>query len=115
MDGIEQIEIMGTVPVETDIDRRDVEWVTYRSRAWLAPLWIVSYDGQWLRPVRLIAPKWMPGHTPISGVEPLRLLWKSVPVPAILLDSAEAPEGEWPLLDILEGPQIVSRNPAAGH
>lgn len=114
MDGIEQVEIMGVVDVQTEHACYSVEWVNYRNRAWLVPFWIESYDGQWLRPVRLIAPKWTPGHTPLPGVEILHLLQKGQ-VPSTLLENEEAPQAEWPQLNILEGPEIIARNPAAGH
>lgn len=114
MNEIETVEIQGAVPVLSDGKIMAVEWVNYRNRAWLAPLWIPSHDGQWIRPVRLIAPKMAPGHDPIPSVEVLHL-FQQVQVPQALLENAEPPAVEAPLLEILELPELIARNPAAGH
>lgn len=109
-----QVEIEGTVSVTTtDKSWHQVEWVNYDNRAWLAPLWFVSDNGQWILPVRLIAPTVAPSYNPLPGVEALEFFQK-VPIPRALLENADAPEEEAPLLDILEGPRIYARNPSAG-
>lgn len=110
-----EVEIEGTVVVQADDGKSyTVEWINFDNRAWLVPLWSVSDDDQWILPVRLIAPALSPGQAPIPGVEVLRLLGKAVPLPISLLENAAEPAEVPPLLDILEGPRIFSRNPNAG-
>ena len=115
MEKIEKTEIEGTVSIRTDHGiTPDVEWVMYRGRAWLAPLWIISNDGQWILPVRLIAPKWGQADTSAAGVEAL-LIFQELPVPRVLLDFVEARPVDAALFDVLELPQVVVQNPAASH
>ena len=114
MDEVEEIEIQGTVPTIAGPSIRMVEWVNYRNRAWLVPLWIPSHDGKWLRPVRLIAPKFAPGYSPLPGSEVLEI-FQRVTIPEALLDSLGPQVGDTPLLEVLESPPAISKNPAAGH
>ncbi|MGU9982334.1 hypothetical protein ACJ4V0_20055 [Phreatobacter sp. HK31-P] len=114
MDEFEEIEIQGMVPAMSGPSVRMIEWVNFQNRAWLAPLWLPSRDAKWMRPVRLIAPKFAPGHSPPSGPEVLDI-FQQVPIPEALLDSLAPQTVSTPLLEILENPQAISKNPAAGH
>ena len=114
MDGVEEIEIQGTVHAISGSSIRVIEWVNFQNRAWLAPLWLPSHDGKWMRPIRLIAPKFAPGSTPLPGSEVLDL-FQQVPIPEALLENLDPPGVDTPLLEILENPPAISRNPDAGH
>ncbi|MBY0363425.1 MAG: hypothetical protein K2X45_16090 [Phreatobacter sp.] len=114
MDDFEEIEIQGMVPAMSGTSVRMIEWVNFQNRAWLAPLWLPSRDGKWMRPVRLIAPKFAHGHSPSPSADVLNI-FQHLPIPEVLLDSLAPQAVGTPLLEILENPQAISKNPAAGH
>lgn len=101
------VEIGGVVHLPIGGEVWLVEWIEYRGRAWLTPLWIASPDGKWRRPLRIIAPKFAPGHTPPPGPAILEI-FQEMPLPASLLEKGVIPEELASLVEVHENPDIIA-------
>lgn len=99
------------IPVGSEI--RDFDVIHHESRAWLVPRWLVSPDGKWLRPLRIVAPRFAPGYKPLPGLDVLRIFEQAVLLPASLLDRGVIPPELAAVVEVRESPDISVPNPNA--
>lgn len=83
----------------------DIDFIEHDGRTWLVPLWSISPDGKSRRPLRLIAPRFAPGHKPAPGPEVLAI-FRQMPIPAFLLEQGVIPPELAPLIEVRENPDI---------
>jgi hypothetical protein len=111
---MQEVQIGGTVMIPVGNSIWTVAYVEWNNRAWLTPLWLQSSDGTKRRPVRLIAPKFAPGHTPIPGPDVLKIFQK-FRLTAAVLEQGHIPAELGPIVEIVENPEIFIAVSAAVH
>lgn len=109
---MEKVEIGGVALIPIGASIHKVEWITFEGRAWLAPLWILSHDQKMMRPVRIVAPRFAPGYTPLAGDEVLRL-FEAIQLTDALLEHGQVPPELTPLVEVREDPPIWADAPSA--
>ncbi len=88
-----------------------VDAIEHEGRAWIVPNWIVSPDKKWMKPLRIIAPRFAQGSKPIPGFEALQHIFGAMQLPESLLERGQIPPGLAQLIEVHENPDIIVRNP----
>jgi hypothetical protein len=96
------------VAVGNTINKMDT--VEFEGRYWLVPSWLVSPDGKWQRPVRIICLSSLEHQNLGNGEFVLTL-----PLPAALAANQIDPPSPIDGFLVLEQPQIVVPAPSAAH
>lgn len=109
---MEKVEIGGVALIPIGPHIHKVEWIIFENRAWLAPLWMLSIDQKMMRPVRIVAPRFAPGHTPPDGDEAFRL-FVAVQLTDELLEQGIVPPELAALVEVREEPPIWTDAPGA--
>lgn len=108
---MEEISIEGQIALPVGARVLNVDYVAWQGRCWLSPVYIQAPDGA-VRPLRLIAPRWAPGIKPIPGAGPLEI-FQQMPLTQAVLDQGYIPNDLAPLVEIVENPNVLIRNPPA--
>lgn len=101
---------MKTVMIMSGSDVLEMETIEFEGRYWLVPNWFLSPDGQTMRPLRIIAPRFAPGYKPIAGLAALEI-FRALPLPKTLLEQGVIPSELSPVVEVRESPDIVVPNP----
>lgn len=104
---MEEIEVAGTVLLPIGAHVMQVDYVIWQNRAWLAPVYLESPNGQ-RRPLRLIAPRFAPGVVPPPGPDVLNI-FRQMPLPMTTLEQGFIPAELAPILHIVENPEVLIR------
>lgn len=108
--GLPLCEFGGKITILSDGNILSIEWVTFEGRAWVVPQWHVSPDKQFLRPVRIIAPRFAQGIAPPAGPDILQIFGQ-MQLPQTLLEQGVIPPDIAPVVEVRENPELAVRNP----
>lgn len=104
---MDEIEVAGTVTLPIGANVMPVEYVIWQNRAWLAPIYLEAPNGE-LRPLRLIAPRFVPGFNPPPGPDVLNI-FQQVPLSMATLEQGFIPAELEPVIEIVENPEVLIR------
>ncbi len=106
---VKEIELAGWISLPIGRDIVHVDYINWQNRCWLVPAWISIADENLKMPARLIAPRFVAGHTPPPGPEVLNIFTR-LRLPEIVLD----PNNKLPelvhVIDIVERPSLYMRS-----
>lgn len=109
---MKEIELAGWILLPIGGDTLNVEYINWQNRSWLVPSWIDLIDKNVKMPMRLIAPRFVAGHTPPAGPEILNIFTR-LRLPEIVLDPNHKLAELAPLIDIIERPALYMRSTQA--
>lgn len=109
---MKEIELAGWILLPIGKDTVSVDYINWQKRSWLVPAWIDFSDKNIKMPMRLIAPRFVPGHTPPPGPEILNIFTR-LRLPEIVLDPNHKLSELAPLIDIIERPALFMRSTQA--
>lgn len=104
---MEEIEVAGTVVLPIGDNVLQVDYVIWQNRAWLSPVYLEAFTGE-RRPLRLIAPRFLPGFNPPPGPDVLNI-FQQVTLPMATLEQGFIPAELEPILEIVESPEVRIR------
>lgn len=105
---MEEIEFGGTVTLPVGGSILSIDYVNWNNRSWLTPVWLEARNGQTRQPLRLIAPKYVPGFPPQSGPATLNI-FHQMPLTQHVLDQGFIPIDLAAILEVVESPSVFIR------
>ncbi|QCJ00816.1 hypothetical protein [Agrobacterium larrymoorei] len=106
---MKEIELAGWVLLPIGKTTMSIDYVNWQNRSWLVPAWVDVADKGIRLPTRLIAPRFVSGHTPPPGPETLEI-FKRLRLPEIVFDANHSLDQLVPLIEIVERPALFMRS-----
>lgn len=111
---MEEVTIGGTILLPVGATICDVTFINWNNRSWLVPVWMQSPDGKIRRPLRLVGPRFAPGHTCPPGPDVLEI-FQQIILPRSVLEQGHIPPELKPAVEIIENPAIFVTVSATAH
>jgi len=102
---MEEVEIAGQLKVPLGGGVATMDYVRWRNRCWLVPIWLEPVTGGRIRPLRLIAPRIAPGYEAPAGPELLQL-FQNMPLPESVYLMGHIPANLANIVMIVESPPV---------
>lgn len=106
------VKLGGRITVLTDAGPEEVDWIDFEDRVWIATLWFASHDQKWMKPIRIITPRFAPGMSIRLEAPHVEELFQKMPLPKALLERGATDSETSITVEVRESPDIVALNPS---